>query len=90
MKIWVHLNQLLSKIKTESGDPLEMVDIQLSWSKKSKHLLLYRMEDCEKKIKELNDGIASGEFGPYQTFQAYKEIEKNNEKINRLKEKFNE
>ena len=48
------------------------------------------METCRKKIKEKQDGISSGEYGPYQTFAANKEIEKINEKIQRLQEKYKE
>lgn len=88
MKIWTHLNDLLRHVKTDTGERLQIVDIQLSFSKKQKDLLIYRMADCNKRLKELNDGMTSGEFSHYQMYQAKKEIEKIDEKMERFNEKY--
>lgn len=90
MKIWVHLTDLLKHVKTDTGDQIEIVDIQLSFSKKPKHLLINRMAITQGRIKELNEGISTGQFSAYGMFKATKEMTPLQEKIDRLHIRYDE
>lgn len=87
MKLWIHLSELLGNIKTPDGRKIQIVDIQLALSKQPKHFIIYKMEDIKNQIQDIKQNINAGNYGTYQLFSKNKEIQKLEQKYERLNEK---
>lgn len=87
LKIWLHFNELLKKFRTETNQ-MEVADVQFSLSKQEKHVAIFKMQEFERRVRDIKNRMNAGEYSALELYNRTNELQSIEERQHRLREKY--
>ena len=87
LKIWLHFTELLKKFRTDTNK-MEIADVQFSLSKSEKHVALFKLQEFERRVREINNKINAGDYSAGELYNRTNELKTISERVQRLFEKY--
>ena len=67
---------------------MEIADVQFSLSKSEKHVAIFKMQEFERRVRDINNKINAGEYSAGELYNRTNELKRIEERVERLEEKY--